>query len=216
MVKVDRHIAATGLEIADHRHPLADRFKVVNAQGYTGRTSNCQQVQYGICRATHRHDHAYSVLEGLTSKQIAGADICLKGLNQNLGATRSIVGFFRVFGSHGGAIGEAQPHHLKGGAHRVGCEHATAAARAWAGILLNSSELLLINTPTAILPDSFKCTNNSEVTGTELARLDCASIYKDGWDIHACHGQHGTRHVFVTAANCQQAIHALGVTGSFN
>ena len=215
-VEIHGDVTATGFEITDHRNALADLFKVVDGQFNAGRAGNGEQMQHGIGGATHRHDHADGIFEGLSGHQVEGADAGLDGLHQHLGRSGCAVGLFLIFSGHRGAVGKAEPHRFDGGAHGVGGEHAAAAASTGAGIFLNGRELLFVDLAAGDLTHRFKSTHHGEVAAAQFSRLDGAAVHEDRWDVHPRHREHGPRHVFVTAADSQNAIHALAIAGRFD
>ena len=215
-MQINGHVAAAGLEITDHRHPLTNPFEVIDAQSNAGGAGNGQQVQHRIGGATHRHDHADGVLKGFLGEQIQGADVGFHGLHQHLGGASGTVGLFLVLGSHRGAVGEAETHRFDGGTHGVGGEHAAATASPRAGIFLNCGELLFVDLAAGQLADRFKSAHHREITAAQLARLDRAAVDEHRRDVHPCHREHGAGHVLVAATNGQHPIHALAIAGSFD
>ena len=215
-VQIHGHVTAAWLEVADHRHPLADDLEIVDVEGHAGGAGHRQQVQHGIGGAPHRHDHADGVLERLAGHQVAGADALGDRLDQHLGATGGAVGLLRILRRHGGAEGQTEAHRLESGAHRVGGEHAAAATGAGTGVLLDRGELGLIDPAAAVLTHRLKGAHHSEIAGAELAGLDRAAVHEHRGDVHAGHRQHGAGHVLVAAAHRQQPVHALGVAGGLD
>ena len=215
-VEIHRDVTATGFEITDHRNALSDLFKVVDGQCNAGRAGYGQQMQHGIGGATHRHDHADGIFKGLPGHQIERADAGLDRLHQHLGRSGCTVSLFLIFSGHGGAVGKAQPHRFDSSAHGVGGEHAAAAASTRAGIFLNGRELLFVDLAAGDLAYRFKRTHHGEVAAAQFSRLDGAAVHKDRRDVHPCHREHGSRHVFVAAADGQHAIHALAIAGCFD
>ena len=129
---------------------------------------------------------------------------------------RSAIGFFRIFRCHGGTKRQAQAHRFNGRTHRVGREHPPTTASPRAGVLFNGGELGFVDLAAAQLTNRFKSADHGEVATTQFARLDGAAIDKDTGDVHPGHRQHGGGHVFVAAANGQDAIHALTVAGGLD
>ena len=215
-VQIHGHVTTAWLEVADHRHPLADGLEIVDVERHACGAGHRQQVQHGIGGAPHRHDHADGVLKRFAGHQVAGADALGDRLDQHLGATGGAVGLLRIFGRHGGAVGQAEAHRLEGSAHRVGGEHAAAAAGTGTGVLLDRGELGLIDPAAAILTNRLKGAYHSEIAGAELAGLDRAAVHEHRGDVHAGHRQHGAGHVLVAAAHRQQSVHALRVAGGLD
>ena len=173
-------------------------------------------MQHGIGRAAHGHDHADGVLKRLAGEQVERSDVGLHRLQQHLGRSRCTVGLFLILRRHGGAVGQAQSHRFDGGAHRVGGEHAAAAARTRTGVLFNSGQLLFIDVAVGELTDGLEGAHHGEVTTTEFARLDRAAVNEDRRNVHPGHGEHRPRHVLVAATDGQHPIHALAVAGGLD
>ena len=84
VVKINGDEAAAWFEVADHRHPLPNRFEIVDGERYACGSRNRQQVQHRIGGATHGHDHADGVFKGFARQQIQRSDVGGNGLHQHL------------------------------------------------------------------------------------------------------------------------------------
>ena len=79
-------------------------FEVINAQVDAGGAGNGQQVQHRIGGATHRHDHADGVFEGVLGERSRGG-CWLSPPPPEPQRNARHAGLFLVLGSHRGAVG---------------------------------------------------------------------------------------------------------------
>ena len=99
-VKINCHIFARRLEIAQHRHLAAHAFEVVDGPFHVGGMRNGQKVQHGVGRAAGGHDEGDRIFNRFARDDVARPQIEFDRIDQHGGGRGRRVGFFRVGRSH--------------------------------------------------------------------------------------------------------------------
>src|SRR6185295_16877802 len=81
---------------------------------------------------------------------------------------------------------------------------------------LDLGELVAINPAGEEFTDRLKSRNNREIPAIVPAGLDRAAINKDRRDVEPGNGHHRAGHVLVAPADCDQAVHLLGLAYRFD
>ena len=66
------------------------------------------------------------------------------------------------------------------------------------------------------LPDTFKYGNQVNVLAVQIARCNGSAVGKDSWNIHISNGNHGARHILITASDSHEGIHIVATHGCLN
>ncbi len=74
----------------------------------------------------------------------------------------------------------------------------------------------LVHLACRVGPDRFERAHDRQVLTFPVAGLDGSSINKNGGDVHAPHGDQGSRHVLVAPPDGDHAVHALGADRRFD
>ena len=210
-VEVDRDILARRLQVAQHRHLLADALEVVDRPFDFSRRGDRQEVQHRVGRAAGGHDQRDSVLDGVVRDDVARAQVVLDGFDEHARRFRRGIGLLRVRRGHLRRTQQADAQGLERRRHRVGGIHAPARADARAGVLLDAVVVLLRHRARGERAHRLERRHDGQRLALPLPGLDGAGVDVDRRHVHPCHRHNATRHVLVAAADNQHAVHALAV-----
>ena len=116
-VQVDGQVLAGRLEVAQHRGFLAHALEVVNRPLDAGRMRNCQEVQHGIGRAAHDHDHRDRIFDGFSGDEVARLDVFFDRFDQHLRRFPGRVHLLVMRIGHGAGVGWRNVQRLEGAGH---------------------------------------------------------------------------------------------------
>ncbi len=145
LVQILHHVLSARLQVREKRHTIADGLKVVDRQRNIDRAGHRNQVQNRVGRAAERHDRHHGVFKGLARHDVARLDVLFQQELDRLSRTQAFLLLLRVFRGGRGAVGQRHAHRLDRRCHGVGGVHATASARAGAGVLDDVEPLALVD-----------------------------------------------------------------------
>ena len=142
-MEIDGDEAPRGLEIADHRHALANALEIVDGPLHFGRRCNGEEMQHRIGRAAGGHHQRDRILDRLPGDDVAGTDILFHRVYQHARRVACRISFLGIGGSHLRRAEQAHPKRLERRRHGVGRVLAAAGADGRTGVALDAVVILL-------------------------------------------------------------------------
>ena len=117
---------------------------------------------------------------------------------------------------HSAGVGQRDTQRFECAGHGVGRVHATAAARARDGPAFDLQQVFIAHATCSVFTHSFENADDVQVFALVAARQNGAAININGRHVCAQHAHQTARHVFVTTAHHQHAVHPLALYTGFN
>ena len=209
-------VFAAGFQVGQHRHMFADAGEVVEGKIHAGRIGHRQQVQHRIGRAAERNDDGDGVLECGFGHDVAGLDVFFQQFQYGSAGAFAIQAFVVGNGGLGGAVGQAHAQRFDGGGHGVGGVHAAAGTRARNGFGFDFGQFGIVDLVVGAGADRFEDGNDVQFFVFVAAGHNRAAVNKHRRTVQSRHGHHAAGHVFVAAADRDDAVEALATDHGFN
>ena len=97
-VEVFHHVAASRLQVGQHRRGGGDGVEVVDARIDLGFVGDGDEVQHGVGRAAEGHDHADGIEERLAGHDVARPDAAAQQLDNRQAGVAQVVALAAVDG----------------------------------------------------------------------------------------------------------------------
>ena len=157
----------------------------------------------------------------MAREDVAGFDALFEHGHDGGAGADAVLAFLRADGELRAAVGQAHAEGLECGGQGVGGVHAAAGAGSGDGRHFDVPKLGVGQLALGVLADGLEDGDDVEgflvvaVAGGE-AREDGATVDEDGGAVESGDGDHGAGHVFVTAADGDEAVKALGGDGGLD
>ena len=178
--------------------------------------SNGQQVQSSIGRAAQSHGHCDGIFEGFASQNVRRLEPHFQHPDNSSASFHNIILLILRFRWVRRRTWQAHPQDFNSCRHSISRVHTATATRARAGITLDTAYFLSSQIAMVPLPDTFKYRNQVNVFPVKIPRCNGSSISENSWNIHVSDGNHGARHILITAPDSDEGIHIMSAHGSFD
>jgi len=180
-----------------------------------------RKVENEIGGATERGADEDGVFERLARHDIAGLDAALEEVHDGGAGAFAIAALFLADGELRAAVGKAHAEDLDGGGHCIRGIHTAAGAGTGDGAGLDLLEAGGVEFALGVFADGFEDGDDVEglflvaIAGREAGK-DRAAVNEDGGAVEAGDGDHRAGHVFVAAADRDEAVETFGGDGGFD
>ena len=178
--------------------------------------SDRKQVEGRIGRTTERHGHCNRIFKGFTGQDIWWFETHFQHLDNSTTCFFDIGLLIRWFSRVRRGTRKTHPKDLDRCRHGVGRIHPTTATRARAGVTFQLLHFFSRHITVIPFPNSFENRNQVDIFSIEIPWSNSPTISKDRWDIHIGNGNHGTRHVLITAPDGYKSINVVTTHSCFD
>ena len=203
-------------EIAEDGNALADFREVVDGKFHPGGAGHGEEMEDRVGGAAERGDDRDRVFERFTRHDIARANSFFEEIEGGRAGAMAIFHFVLGDGGLGGAVGETHAERFDGAGHGVGGVHAAAGTGAGDGAAFDFGEIGVVHFAVGMFADRFEDGNDVNILIAETAGENRAAINENAGTIEAGHGDDAAGHVFIAAADRDDAVEPFAAHDRFD
>ncbi len=176
-MQILHHVATTGLEIGEKRHPVADRLEIVDGEFHVHGPGHGQQMQDRVGGAAQGDDHNHGILERLAGHDVPGLDVAFQQVAYSGAGANTFIQLTGVHRRGRRTVGQAHTQRLDRCRHGVGRIHPSAGTRSGTGVAHDVLTLCLVDATGDQLPVALEGRDNVDrISLTSVARLDGPAV----------------------------------------
>ena len=209
LIKVLEDILTGWFQVSQMWYLLLNDIKVIKSQLNIGRMRHGQQVQSSICRTTQSHGHCDCIFKGFACQDVRRLQPHFQHFHNSTTSCFDILLLILGLSWVRRRAWQAHAQNFNSRRHSVGRIHTATATRTRACITLNAAHFLSCQVTMVPFPNSFKDRNQVNILAVQIPRRNRSAVGKDSRNIHISNGNHGARHIFITAPDSYKGIHIM-------
>ena len=216
VVQINRHVAATGLDVGHDGRAFGDGVELVDGERHVELTRNSQDVHDGVGGATRGGNRGHRVVDGAAVHDVARHQSVANQLHDHLPGIFSRRSLCRVSGRDAIQVNRGQAQELRHHCHGVGGELTAAGAGARAGGVLNAQQFVVVDRALVVGTDRLKHVLHRHVAVVVAPGGDGAVVEHQTRNTQTAERHDGARNRLVTSHEHHHGIKRVAHAGQLD